>query len=427
MDKLLEFLSLSDPNVRMVVLGTTLLGAGAGLVGVFTLLRKRALLGDAVAHSILPGVCLAFWVSQSKNPFILLLGALIAGWLSLLATDYLVRRTKLKADGVIGLVLSVFFGLGIWLLTSIQQSGAASQSGLDKFLFGKAASITGQDVEMFAWVVAGLVVILLLFYKGFKLLAFDQDFARSIGMPVRLLEFLLSTITVLSIAVGIQAVGVVLMASLLIAPAAAARYWTDRLSVMLVLALGIGILAAWSGAYVSYVAPSMPTGPWIVLALAVLTVISLLWAPKRGILGRGLRQRRYSRKIALENVLKILFQLEEIGGRKDEGFSRVAILEHRETEPHLLNAALRRMQRKGWVTESDTLWRLTDEGREQATQIVRRHRLWELYLHQRLNLPADPVHAGAEAMEHLLTPELEEALQRDLGYPVVDPHQSPIP
>jgi len=427
MDNLLQFLSLYDPNVRMVVLGTTLLGAGAGMVGVFTLLRKRALLGDAVAHSILPGVALAFWVSQSKNPFILLLGALIAGWLSLMSMDYLVRRTKLKADGVIGLVLSVFFGLGIWLLTSIQQSGAASQSGLDKFLFGKAASITSQDVAMFAWVVGGLLVVLLLFYKGFKLIAFDQDFARSAGMPVRLLEFLLSTVTVLSIAVGIQAVGVVLMASLLIAPAAAARYWTDRLSVMLILAVGMGIIAAWSGAYVSYIAPSMPTGPWIVLALALITVISMLWAPNRGILGRSLRQWRYSRKIALENVLKILFQLEELAGNSGKVFSRVDILRHREIEPAQLNGVLRRMKRREWIKESDSHWQLTDEGREQGRQVVRRHRLWELYLHQRLNLPADHVHAGAEAMEHLLTPELEEALQHDLGFPGKDPHQSPIP
>ena len=411
----------------MVVLGTTLLGACAGLVGVFTLLRKRALLGDAVAHSILPGVCLAFLVSQSKAPYVLLLGALVAGWLSLVAVDLLVRRTKLKADTVIGLVLSVFFGLGIWLLTSIQQSGAASQSGLDKFLFGKAASITSQDVELFAWVALVLVVVLLFFYKGFKVLAFDGDYARAIGMPVRLLEFLLSTVTVLSIAVGIQAVGVVLMASLLIAPAAAARFWTDRLSVMLGLAVAMSVLAAWTGAFVSYTAPSMPTGPWIVLALALLTGISMLWAPKRGMLGRWFRQWRYARKIAEENVLKILFQLEELAGREGSGYSRVAILQHRELETGQLSAALRVLKRRGWIEESEGLWRMSAEGREQARQIVRRHRLWELYLHQRLNLPADHVHAGAEAMEHLLTPELEEALQRDLGYPVRDPHQSPIP
>lgn len=426
MNTLLEFLSLSDPNVRMVVIGVTLLGAGAGMVGVFTLLRKRALLGDAVAHSILPGVCLAFLAGGTKQPFVLLLGALIAGWLSLLSIDYLVRHTKLKADGVIGLVLSVFFGLGIWLLTGIQQSGLAGQSGLDKFLFGKAASITGQDVVLFAWVTGALAFIILFFYKGFKLLAFDADFARTAGMPVRLLEFLLSTITVLAIAVGIQAVGVVLMASLLIAPAAAARFWTDRLSVMLVLAAVIGVIAAWTGAWVSYIAPSMPTGPWIVVALATITGISLLWAPKRGVWARWLRQRAYARKIAMENVLKALFQMEEDGHEVRE-HSRVEILHHREIETSQLTGALNRLKRRRWIEESGAGWLLTAEGREMARQVVRRHRLWELYLHQRLNLPADHVHAGAEAMEHLLTPELEEALQHDLGFPAKDPHQSPIP
>lgn len=426
MKTLLEFLSLSDPNVRMVALGVTLLGAGAGMVGVFTLLRRRALLGDAVAHSILPGVCLAFLAGGTKQPFVLLLGALIAGWVSLLVIDYLVRNTKLKADGVIGLVLSVFFGLGIWLLTGIQQSGMAGQSGLDKFLFGKAASITGQDVQLFAWVTGGLALVVFLFYKGFKLLAFDADFARSAGMPVRLLEFLLSTITVLAIAVGIQAVGVVLMASLLIAPAAAARFWTDRLSVMLVLSAVFGVIAAWTGAWVSYTAPSMPTGPWIVMALALLTGVSILWAPRRGVWARWLRQRVYARKIAMENVLKALFQMEESGETGRE-HSRVEILNHREIDSGQLTGALRRLMRKGWVEDRGARWRLTAEGLEMARQVVRRHRLWELYLHQRLNLPADHVHAGAEAMEHLLTPELEEALQQDLGFPATDPHQSPIP
>jgi manganese/zinc/iron transport system permease protein len=427
MNHLLDFLSLSDPNVRMVVLGTTLLGAGAGLVGVFSLLRKRALLGDAVAHSILPGVCLAFLISGSKNPFYLLLGAVAAGWLSLLAIDYLVGHTKLKADGVMGLVLSVFFGLGIWLLTSIQQSGAAGQSGLDKYLFGKAASITRQDVRLFGWILLGIMGVVLGFYKGFKLLAFDPDYARAVGMPVRFLEFLLSTITVLAIAAGIQAVGVVLMAALLIAPAAAARFWTDRLWAMLLLAAGLGILAAWSGAYVSYVAPSMPTGPWIVLVLALLTILSMFGSPRRGILGRWNRHRVYARKIGMENVLKALFQMEELEGAGSRGFSRGAILRHREIEAGRLNRWLRGLKRRKWVGETGGLWQLTPSGREQARQVVRRHRLWELYLHKRLHLPPDHVHAGAEAMEHLLTPELVAALQQDLGFPTRDPHESPIP
>jgi manganese/zinc/iron transport system permease protein len=424
MNSLLEFLSLSDPNVRMVLAGTTFLGAGAGAVGVFTLLRKRALLGDAVAHAILPGVCLAFWIGQSKNPFYLLLGAVAAGWLALLIMDYLTRATKLKADGVIGLVLSVFFGLGIWMLTSIQQSGAASQSGLDKFLFGKAASITEADVQLFAVVALGLFVVIVLFYKGFKLLAFDPDFARSAGMPVRGLEFMLSTITVLAIAVGIQAVGVVLMAALLIAPAAAARFWTNRLSVMLLLAVVFGVLAAWVGAYVSYTAPSMPTGPWIVLALALITGVSLALAPERGLVGRLLRQRSYALKTGMENVLKSLFQLEEAG---EQTHTPVDILQRRDVGAGRLNAILRLLKRRRLALETQGSWRLTEAGRELARQIVRRHRLWELYLHQRLNLPADHVHPGAEAIEHILTPELEAALQRELGFPEQDPHNSPIP
>ncbi len=231
MNTLIEFFSFADPNVRTVVLGSMLLGASAAIVGCFTFLRKRALVGDAVAHSILPGVCVAYMLSGQKSPFILLAGAVTAGWLSLLAMDFIVQRTKLKTDTAIGLVLSVFFGLGILLLTHIQHSGSAGQAGLDKFLFGKAASMTRQDVLVFGATATVLLLIVLALFKEFKLVSFDPDYARSVGLPVRSLEFTLATITVLAVAVGIQAVGVVLMAALLITPAAAARFWTCDLTV----------------------------------------------------------------------------------------------------------------------------------------------------------------------------------------------------
>ena len=242
MNSTFQFLSFSDPNVLFVVLGTMLLGASSAIVGCFSFLRKRALVGDAIAHSILPGVCLAFMVSGSKNPLYLIIGAFITGWLSLLLIDGITRTTKLKSDTAIGIILSVFFGVGILLLTSIQHSGNASQAGLDKFLFGKAASLTKDDVYVFGTIAAILILVVILFYKEFKLISFNPDYAKVIGLPVRFLEFMLATITVLAVAVGIQAVGVVLMAALLITPASGARFWTDKLGVMILIATFFGAI-----------------------------------------------------------------------------------------------------------------------------------------------------------------------------------------
>ncbi|HRJ15088.1 MAG TPA: iron chelate uptake ABC transporter family permease subunit, partial [Saprospiraceae bacterium] len=302
----------SDPNVQMVVLGVMLLGAGAVVTGVFTFVRKRALVGDAIAHSVLPGVCLAFLISGQKHPLWLLIGAVATGWLSLLTMDYITRNSKIKADAAIGVVLSVFFGLGILLLTAIQASGSGHQAGLDKFLFGKAASLTRQDVLVFG-AAAGLILsVSALFFRAFSTMSFDREFAMSAGLPVKTLEFILATITVLAVATGIQAVGVVLMAALLITPAAAARFWTNNLVKMTLLAAIFGMVSGLFGAWISYQAPAMPTGPWIVILLTLIALFSVLAAPERGILARWQLQRNNAHKILTENILKTFFQMEEL-------------------------------------------------------------------------------------------------------------------
>jgi manganese/zinc/iron transport system permease protein len=189
MNTLLDFFSFTDPNVRMVTLGTVVLGAAAAVVGSFAFLRKRSLVGDAVAHAILPGIVLAFVIGDSKHPLVLLTGALISGWLALLSIDFITNRSKLKTDTVIGLVLSVFFGLGIFLLTAVQHSGRANQAGLDKFLFGKAASMSAQDVWTFGILSLVLIIATAVFYKTFKIISFNRDYAQTLGLPVKLGEF----------------------------------------------------------------------------------------------------------------------------------------------------------------------------------------------------------------------------------------------
>ena len=427
MQTLWNFLTFADPNIKYIVLGTVLLSVGSAVVGCFSFLRKRALVGDAVAHAVLPGVCLAFILSGSKNPLSLLIGAFVTGWLSLVAIDLISKYSKLKEDAAIGIVLSTFFGVGILLLTSIQQSGEASQSGLDKFLFGKAASLVGQDLWLFLGVVVVLLLSVLLFFKEFTLLSFDKQYAASLGFPVKMLELLLTTLTVLAVVVGIQSVGVVLMAAMLITPAAAARYWTEKIVMMLCIAALFGAVSGVVGAYISYAAPAMPTGPWIVMVVSMLAIFSFLAAPRRGIISSYILQRQNKLQIIEENILKALFHL----GEAEKDFFKKRTFEEiiikRDIEPKQLLTGLKRLRKHKYVEFEHNAWRLTPVGQERGKRVTKLHRLWEVYLTKYLNIAPDHVHDDAETMEHIITPEIEKWLEEQLEYPKTDPHGEHIP
>lgn len=418
---------LLEPTVLLIIAGCCLLGISAGVIGVFSFLQKKALFSDAVAHAVLPGVAIAFILSGQKNPLLLIAGAMISGWLALISIDLISNKSKLKPDTAIGIILSLFFGIGILLLTSIQQSGAAAQSGLDSFLFGKAASMQKADVFTFMIFAAVLLLLVRLFFKEFKLITFNRDYAISIGLPVRFFDFLLSTLNVLAVAIGIQSVGVVLMSALLITPAGAARFWTNDLKTMLLLSALFGALSGLGGCLISIMAPGMPTGPWIVVVLTAFVVVSILFAPKRGILARNRKSRLNQLKINRENILKILYRL----GEEKDDFSRIRnneeIKNWRNFNANNLNTGVKELSKLGLLNLHHSDMALTAKGVDEARRIVRLHRLWELYLTKKLHLPSDHVHQDAEAIEHVITPELEAMLIKDLENPSKDPHNSIIP
>jgi manganese/zinc/iron transport system permease protein len=278
--------------LRNVALGSALLGIVSGVLGTFALLRRQGLLGDALAHAALPGICLAFLLTGSKAQIVLLLGAGIAGWVGTMLLLLIVRRTLLSEDAALGIVLSTFFGVGITLLTFINQRGDANQAGLDKYLFGQAAALVERDVITFAILGGAALLLVLLFYKEFTLLTFDPEFASSLGFGTTRLSILLTSLIVVAVVIGLQTVGVVLMAAMLIGPAAAARQWTNRLAPMIALSALFGATAGVSGALLSFTRQGLPTGPTIVLALTAIVVASLLFAPARGLAWDRVRQRR---------------------------------------------------------------------------------------------------------------------------------------
>ncbi|WP_188206454.1 metal ABC transporter permease [Alkalibacillus aidingensis] len=274
---------LQDPNLQWVLLGTTILGITSGMIGCFAVLKRQSLISDAVAHAALPGVCLAFIVVRDKELIYLLIGAVIAGYIATYCIQYIVQHSKLKEDTSIGVVLSVFFGFGVVLLTYISNNLAGNQSGLDEFVFGQAASLSSQDVQIISIVSLVLVTVLVLFYKEFKLITFDPNFAKALGLSYNKINNLLMLLIVGAIVIGIQTVGVVLMTAMIIIPPAAARLWTEKLSVMLLLAGTFGGIASLLGTYFSTLALRVATGPVIVLCEAAIFFLSLLFAPKRGI------------------------------------------------------------------------------------------------------------------------------------------------
>lgn len=423
----IEFLSFSDPGTQVVTLGSILLGAIASLIGCFTFLQKRALIGDTISHSVLPGICLAFILSGNKNPYVLLIGAIISGWISVLVSDIITRQSKLKADTSIAIVLSFFFAVGMMLLSGIQHSGNVNQAGLHHFLFGKAAAIVKEDVQMF--LVVGIVIlsVVLIYYRQFKLYIFDKDFAQSTGLPVKLLDFLLTTLVVLAISIGIRAVGVVLMSALLIAPAAAARFWSRDLFKMLLLAVFFGGVAGFFGAMISYAQPNMPTGPWIIIVLTLVAFCSIIFGQEKGVLQRWRKRRAFQTKVLKENILKIFYHLSEQSGNLESPRKLADLQSRRPIVRQELNRGLRLLKQNNFVQKHNENWQLTSKGMEESKRVIRLHRLWELYLSEHLNIASDHVHDDAEAIEHILTSDLQAQLENLLKERDVDPHNKIIP
>lgn len=418
---------MRDPNVRTVLLGCSLMAISSSLVGSFALLRGRALVGDAVSHSVLPGICLGFLLAGTKSLPWILGGAFATAWLSLRAVEFITRRTRLHSDTAIAMVLSVFFGAGAMLLKTVQSTGNEEQSGLNSFLFGNAAAMMGQDVWIFSAVALLLILCVLLLYKEFSLLAFDPDFARVGGLRVRAIEQVLTTMTVLAIVVGIQAVGVVLMSAMLITPAAAARYLTRRLPAMLLVASAIAVGCTWIGAYISYQRPNMPTGPWIVVAASIVAFGAFLLSPRQGVVATRLNRLRYRKQIVVENVLKCLYMLGERDGQYKSPRTPRNIRSMRSIATWKLAVAFWTLRRRGLLWKAADGYRLTDKGLAEGKRLSRLHRLWEQYLSQYVGIAPDHVHEDAETMEHIITPELEKKLVRSLDFPETDPHQTQIP
>lgn len=424
MEDFVYFFTFQDPSIAWVVLGITLLGVGSAYVGTFSFLDKKALLGDAISHAVLPGICLGFMVAGEKNPVYIVTGAFLSGAVATFMSSWLKRNTKLSEDTIIATILSVFFGFGIVLLTALQKSGNPEIAGLNSFIFGNAIGISEADLMLYGGLSLVIILVLTVLLKEFRLMVFDPEYGKAIGFPMKSISFLFNVLMILAVVIGIQAIGVVLMAALLITPGAAARFWTDRLNPLLILAALFSVLSGILGTYVSFVLPQMPTGPWVVVFLSLFALISFLISPKSGIIFRYFARRKYLRKTHRDHLMKALYKA------KENGKSGLTIEEIYQLYPYqkaATNHSISALLKSTFISKNQSIINLTDRGISEGMRIVRLHRLWELYLNESMNIAPDHVHDSAEQLEHLITPELEALLEKRLNYPALDPHQETIP
>lgn len=443
---IIRVLTLQDYNTRVVLLGTMLLGVTSGIVGTFMLLRGQALIGDVVSHSALPGVAIAFLIGETVSPgsgrslHWLLVGAASTGLLAVVCVGVIRRYSPVKPDAALATVLGVFFGFGAVLFKTVQELPSGNQAGLQQFILGSASTMIAADVAIIAKATAVVLVLSLLLFKELSILSFDEEFAASQGWPVGLLDLGLTGLVVGITVIGLESVGI-LMVALLITPPTAARFWTDNFARMTLISAVIGGVSAATGSLLSAMVPKLAGGPTIVLAGTVFFILSMLFGTKRGIVRRWLRQIRNRHRIRRDDLLRAMYEIIEarltststaqsestLPGTSPAGTEDEDPFQHQPVETAELyrhrSWSLRRVKQTIAVAEqqgiirmdSETGWRLTSAGANAARRAVRNHRLWEMYLISQAEIAPSHVDRDADDIEHVLGPEVIEQLEKLLA------------
>lgn len=424
-------ISFANYNTRVVLLGASLLGLAAGVIGTFLLLRKKALIGDVVGHCALPGIAVAFLVIErtspgaGKNLPALLVGATCAGLLGAQTVSLIKLFTRVDNDTSLAVVLSVFYGAGVALLSVVQRLASGSSAGLKDFLNGQTAAIVSQDVWIFSGASLVIVVVTGLLFKEFTLLCFDEDFARTRGLPTRALDIALTLLATAVSVVGMQTVGLLLVTAILVTPPASARFWTNDIRVMAILAGLTGAASAAAGVIASAARERLPAGPMIVLCGGALFVFSMLFGRERGVVWLWAIHRRERLRNDRTDLLRSLYESVEANPQSTrpskDGAIR-AVIPRDQIEPlrtwssRRLNRALGACIRDGILGRtSDGSIALTQTAMDEGARIVRNRRLWELYLQQFADVSAANIDRNRDLLDHALDPALVRQLESALG------------
>jgi len=396
---------------------SVLVGITCGVLGCFVVLRRMALIGDALSHAILPGVVIAFLVTNNTGVWGLLLGALLAGLLTAVLINLVSHKSRTKEDSAIGIVFTALFALGLILISNLPRG---THFDLQCFVFGIPDAVNKEEMYLMGAIAAIVIGIIILLYHPLKLVSFDPLVATSMGVPVLFFHYLLMGMISATVVAGLKTTGVILVVAMVITPASAAYQLTDRFSRMLILAGFFGGLSALLGMIFAFIL-NAPSGPSMVLVATAIFAISMLLSPSHGYVFEKLRKLRLKRHIDGEDVLKAVYKLEQ----NQETATKDRIGELARLPLERLPKLFHSLSREQLLNFTEAAATLTETGRHRAIELVRSHRLWESYLAQHANIPPGDLHPHAEELEH--AHELADEVDKTLGHPKHDPHGSEIP
>lgn len=417
-----------------ILLAAILMAIISGILGSFLVVKRLSMVGDTLSHAVLPGLLVGFCLFETKNPMILFFGAMFAGFLSILLVHIIRLYLPIKEDGALAIVLAGFYGIGIALLSYVQQTPLHAKAGIDKILFGQAAALDHMSVLYLGVIMIICLLWMVLLFRSTFVSAFDQGFAASLGWPVQLIENIFLILLTMVIVVNLQTSGIILISALLIIPASSAYLWTKNFKYIILLAVLIALISTMLGVFLSLLKTGIPTGPCIIVVAGGIFIFSWLLNPE-GVLYQWKNKKHLAEMILVENILKAFYLILESNHFSISSIQLNVLADKTQLSLKLIKNRVNKWVKKDYfeiiqtssVRDEEIELKLTELGRSKAEKIVRNHRLWELYLTDVAHYPADHVHEDAEKMEHILGDDLAQQLTSRLNYPKKDPHGRDIP
>jgi len=407
------------PSTIRALLAGSMVGVMCGVLGCFIVLRNMALIGDALAHAILPGVVVAMMI-VGYSAAGLFVGAVAAGLFTAIGITWIQHRVSTKNDAAIGIVFTAMFSLGVIGISYLSNQGGVHLD-LDDFLFGKILGISDEDLILTASILVYVLISVAVFYRYLFITTFQSVIAETMDISVKMVHYFLMLLLSFAIVGALRTVGVILVVAMLITPASTALLLSNRLHKVIWIAGVIGLLSAVLGMLVS-IKFDTPPGPAMAIMATLIYLIAVFFAPENGLLFTYLRKQKLQRRIQLEDTLKRSFRLQQEGK-----LSIANLLTKLDFSELKLKFYLRKLRKQQLIQWTGNEIKITDKGREEARRLVRAHRLWETYLVDRVGLNEGQIHEDAERLEHLLSEEVLDQVDRSLGFPSKDPHGSPIP
>jgi ABC-type Mn2+/Zn2+ transport system permease subunit/Mn-dependent DtxR family transcriptional regulator len=405
--------------IQRALVASVAVGISCGLIGTYIMLRKMSLIGDALAHAVLPGVVIGFMIA-GKGELALFAGAVISGIITSVLIGFVNRNSRIKEDTSIGIIFTGAFALGILLVSQLR----GVHIDLSSYLFGDVLGVSTGDIILSCIITLVIILCVILFYKQLLITSFDPTMAMTIGISVGAVHYGLMTLLSMSIVAGLQSVGVVLLVAMLITPAATAYLLTDSLKKLLVLSCIIGVISSVAGLYLSYHF-NFSSGASIVLVAVIFFIIAFIFSPSEGMFVKYIRRKRNARSALSEDILKLLLKYSKDYNLRDSLIHRISAETGYDTDK--IKSLIYRLITEGLIITETNTYRLTDTGQARALKLIRSHRLWESYAARENISDPEHLHPEAEKLEHVLPDELVDEMDEELGYPAKDPHGSEIP